>query len=174
MFPVVSVASAAQHSVGRPQIEVNMLQYPLAIVTFLTLFGLTSIGAGYAASNRDDYDLQERCGKRAEESFRRDWGEGIKNTDSGPMIADYRNHYNRKLNKCFVLLSVLTGQNKNKKEKNGGVSRSIMLYDINESRMYGNFLQFEFGRPPIQCHVFDKKCQSEDEWNSLVSPYMEE
>ena len=143
-----------------------MLQHRLVIVAVLTLLGLASRGTSYADSSKDDYELQERCGKRAEESFRREWGNGIKSVEGEKMSADYSNHYNKKLNKCFVLLSV-SGMSKK-------YYNSIMLYDVNESRTYGSFFKLEYDRPPNQCQVLGKKCKSEDEWNSFVRPYMEE
>lgn len=144
-----------------------MIIHRLTIIAIFTLFGIGSFGTSHAGSNKNDYDLQERCGKQAEESFRREWGEGVVNMKSGMMTADYSNHYNKKMNKCFVLLSVSTMHQNN-------ASKSIMLYDINESRTYGQFFQSKYDLPPNMCHVLDKNCSSEDEWKSLVRSYMEE
>jgi len=54
----------------------------------------------YAASTKEEYELQERCGKRAEEIFRIEYRNGNK---AGKM-SNYTNHYNRKLNRCFVIV----------------------------------------------------------------------
>ncbi|MBI2748638.1 MAG: hypothetical protein HYX43_04660 [Burkholderiales bacterium] len=57
-------------------------------------------------SKRQAYELSERCGKTASEEFRREWKNGIVNTETGQMTAGYANHYNSKLNKCFYLLRI--------------------------------------------------------------------
>jgi hypothetical protein len=48
-------------------------------------------------------NLQERCGKLAAEVFAKEWGTGVSNSEDGQTIADYRNHYNFRLKKCFYL-----------------------------------------------------------------------
>src|SRR5450759_2885071 len=77
----------------------------LLIATFvLVWFGLAV--NSHAGTAKEDYELQERCGKRADELFKREYGNtGITNTKDGQAIAGYKNHYNSKLNKCFVLLT---------------------------------------------------------------------
>src|SRR5262245_32857109 len=55
-----------------------------------------------AQSNKELYELQERCGKRAEEFFRREYGTGSPKTEYGiTMSFNYENHYSARLNKCF-------------------------------------------------------------------------
>jgi hypothetical protein len=56
-----------------------------------------------AQTATERYNLQERCGKFAAEVFAKEWGTGFSNTDNGQTIADYRNHYNFRLKKCFYL-----------------------------------------------------------------------
>ena len=123
-----------------------------------------------SAGPREDYELQERCGKRAEESFRREWGSGgVTNTPDGQAIASYRNHYNGSLNKCFVLL---TYQSIPFKDKKARPSKQITLYDINESKDYGFFFKFNDNGSPTDCRVAGKSCRSEAEWETLIAPYM--
>jgi hypothetical protein len=98
------------------------------------------------------YQLQERCGKRAEEVLARDFRQR-------DPLATIRSHYNGRLNKCFAIVStvgsVVIGQ------------RLLVLFDVNESKEYGGY-QEDF------CHVEEKHYHSEAEWNALVKPYMEE
>ena len=57
------------------------------------------------ASKKEEYDLQERCNKRAEERFKNEYGNGLMQYNSElKAIMNYRTHYNRRLNTCFVLL----------------------------------------------------------------------
>ena len=140
-----------------------------ALVTILLL--TLSSSASYAATPtaKEEYELQERCGKRAEEVFKREFGNGISNTEDGQSMAGYTNHYNKKLNKCFYLLAYTEFRYKNKKE---GSSTLITLFDINEQREYGQFfsrLNDKFG---FQCKVEDKACSSQAEWEALIKPYM--
>ena len=133
-----------------------------------------------ALSKRQAYELSERCGKTTGEEFRREWKGGIVNTETGQMAASYTNHYNSRLNKCFYLLRVTHFTSK---KSGGGESTSnvsMMLFDINEVKEYGNY----FGAPtsaaqpvagpPMNCTVVGKRCSSSEEWEALARPYMED
>lgn len=125
----------------------------------------------HAASPKEEYDLQERCGKRAEEYFKREYGNGISNTKDGQSMTVYTNHYNKKLNKCFILL---TTTNVTYKDKKVSSSTFRSLYDINENKEYGIFFKRDNDNFVFECKVSDKVCNSEDEWEALIKPYMEE
>ena len=56
-----------------------------------------------AQPNKELYELQERCGKRAEEFFRREYGTVPKTEYGITMWFNYENHYSARLNKCFFL-----------------------------------------------------------------------
>lgn len=130
-----------------------------------------SANNSYAASTKEEYDLQERCGKRADEFFKREYGNGISNNKDGQSISGYTNHYNKKLNKCFFLL---TTSDLPYKDKKNSASTFITLFNINEQKEYGNYfkrLKDNFG---FVCKVSDKVCHTQDEWEALIKPYMEE
>jgi formylmethanofuran dehydrogenase subunit B len=111
-----------------------------------------------------DYQLQERCGKKCEQYFNDEYGNGI--LKDGKMIVTYQNHYNKKLKKCLIILTTtfnIKKYNKSYKEK--------FLFDVNYKRGYGFFHNsgsFTF------CDVERNKCNSEEEWVSLIKPYMED
>jgi len=63
-----------------------------------------------------DYQLQKQCKKDSEKFFKKD------NNDLS--IRSYKNHYNKKLNKCFILID---DENVNTK----------FLYDVKENKRYG-------------------------------------
>jgi hypothetical protein len=54
-------------------------------------------GTAFAQPNKEQYELQERCGKRAAEVFAKEWGTGF----TAAAHANYENHYSSRLNKCF-------------------------------------------------------------------------
>jgi hypothetical protein len=91
-----------------------------------------------AQSDKDrvaDYDLQAKCSKDGQEWFNVNWA-GSRDKDTA--LLDYRNHYNKKENKCFVLVeyhynSKLAGP--------GGTSWTnlMSLWDVYENSQYGDF-----------------------------------
>jgi hypothetical protein len=88
-----------------------------------------------AEPNKEQYELQERCGKRAEQVFKSDnpgaSSESIvTNTENGQDITTYQNHYSATLNKCFYLLKT-TGIN----YKHLQYTTTLMtLIDLNENK----------------------------------------
>lgn len=127
--------------------------------------------SGASATPKDEYGLQERCGSRAEEWFKKEYGGGIVNTKDGRAIASYRNHYNTRLNKCFVVLNYQDLPYKNKKSK---PSRQIGLFDLNEKKDYGSFFKFSDSELLFECVVADKICKSQSEWEALIAPFMDD
>jgi len=97
---------------------------------------------------KDDNDLQEICKTGCDEYFRKQAFPG----------SSYQSHYNKKLNKCFILIEEVKKPSKD-------------LYNINESIHYGMFFH---DRDGIYCNVLETECKSEKEWDSIVKPYMEE
>ena len=130
-----------------------------------------SLDSAHAATTKEDYELLERCGKRAEELFKREWGSGISKTGETTTMGSYTNHYNKKLNKCFYLetSTALTPKGKNK-----GTSEQMGLYDINENKEYGQFFKNDSDKLPFVCNVQGAECRSKQEWDSLIRPFMNE
>ena len=92
-----------------------------------------------------NYELQERCGKRAEQIYKERWDLAGRN---------YQNHYNARLNKCFMWVVD---------------SAAEYLIDINEN----NQSMFANGR----CIITPKNKIGEcnyDEWTDFVKSMMEE
>ena len=119
---------------------------------------------------KEEYELQEKCGKRCEEIFKKDYGHGYQNKKDSRTVLNYENHYNKTLNKCFMLIFSKTYF----KEKTSGVLIMKSLEDVNDHKEYGNFSQFDKQTFPSNCSVLGKSCKSEEAWDSLVKPYMED
>ena len=111
------------------------------------------------------YELQERCGKQAEEIFKKE----PRSTDEDyrTLVHSYTNHYNKKLNKCFILFKD-TGFYK----KETHISSTIS--DVNENKDYGTYFKTVKNKKPFLCNVNGKYCNSEGEWEALLKPFMEE
>lgn len=151
----------------------------VCLISFLLFTSFPSICFSqntYSSSIKEVYELQEKCGKLSGEMFRKEYGNGIINTDDGQMISNYQNHYNKKLNKCFIIIfTEHYPKNKNTKEtKETGVLLMKRLYDINEHKEYGFFSKFRNITHPSECYLLNKSCSSGREWSFLVKPYMEE
>jgi hypothetical protein len=149
-----------------------MIRKTLWIITICVLF-LLPLDV-YSSSNKEDYELQERCGKRCEEYFKNKYGPGFIESELGNEFSYYENHYNKKLNKCFIYLVVVKIIVETKK-----IRTSKYLRDIHENKDYGSFIDVsdmieKNVEPYIKCVLLDKTCNSEKEWNLLVKPYMEE
>ena len=117
---------------------------------------------------KENYGLQERCGNKSEEYFKKEHGNGVYEDEIFTRLSNYYNHYNKKMNKCFVIESQ-DSFTKNSKYKNG---KFKVIIDVNENKIYGVFLKN--GTEIMKCSVSGKECYLEEEWDSLVKPYMEE
>ena len=109
----------------------------------------------------NDYELRKQCMQSCEEYFCKTYGGVFKKTDNGILLRYYDNYYNKKMNKCFMLIEE---ENRDSKRKE--------LLDINESKTYGLFLH-KAGSKISVCSVVDKICKSEEEWDLLVKPFMD-
>lgn len=150
-----------------------MSKYYLGIIIIL-ICSLFFIPQYLYSSSKEDYELQVRCGVRSGEWFKKEYGKGTSSNEYGKTYQFYKNHYNKKQNKCFVLLTYTFEPNN--KEKNITIIKQLM--DINENKIFGS-LQKEY-KPESKiikiknCFVLEKFCNSSDEWDKLVKPYMED
>jgi hypothetical protein len=108
--------------------------------------------------------LKAKCEKKCEEHFRKEYGNGRLN--DGRRMVSYQSHYNRKLNKCFIMVDTTFNVEKHKLSY-----REKFLFDVNYLRDYAFY--HDSGKITF-CDVERNKCGSEAEWISLVKPYMEE
>jgi len=128
-----------------------------------------------AASDQQTLDeLSERCGEKAEESFKgKHIGYDTKSNTLSTMT--YEHHYNSKLNKCFMVTKISLFNLTEDKEI---ITESVItesLNDLNGNKTYGLFHGYNIpGSKPSRCSVLDKECISWDEWKALIKPYMEE
>jgi hypothetical protein len=148
--------------------ELTRAQGQLALLRFAgAIAGLMAIivvsGISYGQNAKEAYDLQERCGKRAADVFGKDFGDRISEIKSGQVIADYENHYNTRLKRCFILERSTTYMH----DRAQPPLKILMLIDVNENKLFASFT-------PLQCDVHGQPCHSEQEWMTLLQKYMEE
>ena len=85
----------------------------------------------------------------------------------------YSNHYNAKLNKCFMMLKSWFIP----KEKDGNVIDTKTLIDIVENKEIAELTIVKEKDHKVRiltCIILDESCNSEYEWEKFVKPYMEE
>jgi hypothetical protein len=135
--------------------------------------GLCLLGAAYAEPNKVLYELQERCGRQAADTFKKEFGANVTNTKEGQTVANFENHYNARLNKCFYLESSLIVPTKDRKDRKS--STILRLFDLHENREFGSYFQFDAPSGQVmQCEVGGTSCRSEQEWRALAKPFLED
>ena len=114
--------------------------------------------------------LQEQCSRQAERSFKNNgWDK--------EQLASFENHYNVKLNKCFV-------KTEDTGTKYGSPTVSKSVSDAFEGKIYGNYLWINSKKQkywevkPLECTVTassgeEKTCESDQEFDQLIKIYME-
>lgn len=112
-----------------------------------------------AQSRKEIYELQERCGKRAEQMFEKDFP-----IDQRKGLETFENHYKVRLNRCFML-----EENTMIMKDNGKTytSKILTLLDVNDNKGYGSFSL-------LSCEVQQVTCGSEQEFRSLIKKFMED
>jgi hypothetical protein len=119
-------------------------------------------------------ELQEKCARQAREEFKH---EGLE----GKQMADFSNHYNPKLGKCFAEVEYTDVKTP------GGIFVSRTVVDAFEGKVYGSYMWNNNTKkkywevPPLKCSVTmlsgeERQCHSDDGpegFNALVKQYME-
>jgi hypothetical protein len=132
----------------------------------LIIFQIIIINA-YTQSVKEQYELQERCGKDAAaffDKFKKEF-QSIPNTG-----VSYTCHYNKKLNKCFILITSISTPS----DEYPHPSITKTLCDVNENKVNAYFFMFTDTMKIMQCTVLDKHYATEAEWDAAVKQYMEE
>ena len=128
------------------------------------------LAAANDRSKAESLGLQAQCAKQAKAAWD---SAGFTDRD----FASYQNHYNTRLNKCIVHL-----ENRMVTAKGNTDNRTI--FDAFENRDYGSYIWQSAENkgfnevPPFICFVLSasgekQKCNSSDEFDQLIKPYME-
>jgi hypothetical protein len=118
-----------------------------------------------------DYDLQAKCAHDSKIWFNENWGHPEKDT----LLLNYSNHYNKRLNKCFIIVEYhhsLFGLSWANNES---------VWDIYENSEYGSVIvthmiyqnpEFREEESVGSCKVYGKDCKTLDEFDNLARPYL--
>ena len=113
-----------------------------------------------------EFDLQAKCGKDARVWFNLNFTPREKNT----VYQDYSNHYNKKLNACFIFVEYHFNT-----PPTSNWHSTISLWNVYENNQYGKFDEGHYydikpgDQPRVNdCLVVGTKCNSEDEFNKLL------
>ena len=128
-----------------------------------------------AVSKQTSLELQDRCAKQARTEFK---GEG---NDKTPMTG-FVNHYNAKLDKCFMEVSSFAGSGTGKSYV-PTIYRSVS--DAFEGEVYAEyFWRNDTGKKywevaPFMCKVTllngeETFCKTTQEYEELIKPYMQQ
>ena len=112
--------------------------------------------------------LQDKCAEGAKHFVER--------LDS---VAKYNSHYNKKLDQCFIRVGFYFGQTKENVELGNGKTTTlkhpqfgVALYNVFDSKMHGKCTYS--GMEKQECWLGNTKCNTIDDFEKLIRPYMEE
>lgn len=149
----------------------HMTRYWIIII----LFFVSSISCSDSKNGKkESLQMQEMCSKSAKDFFNKNYPEsntyisGIDDTNA------YTNHYNSKLNKCFIVINTHRGSGSGVDKI---ISDATLLYDVYENKEYASLSTGSHrvgdANPSGYCHVLEEECKDRD-FQSLIKPYMEE
>jgi len=131
-----------------------------AIVIFV-FFIITPLLYCYGDSSKEMvYELQERCGKTAEQ-----WAK------QHSELVDYIAHYNNNLNKCIILATLTPIISDNH------YTSYAMLYDVNAHKIIGQYTVYFYQNSEDHICIINGKNYGKDsreKWSSFVKEMMEE
>lgn len=121
-----------------------------------------------------EYDLAAKCSKDAKAWFSEHW-----HPDKGTKLLDFTNHYNKKENKCFIVVEYHYNSDLN--PYGTSWTNDLSLWDIYENSQFGDFDEnhytdnvpkFNIRKEVVTCKVSGQECKSVDEFDNLVRPFM--
>lgn len=136
----------------------------ILMIGILSLITNLSFSADQKLDRKQIYELRKECGKSAVE-FSQRWklcdGKG-----------NYENHYNMKLNVCFIYVTASCTTDKGNDDKFWAES----LFDVNENKEYANYIGSGklVDDKPAMCYAGNNQCKSLAEFRELIKPYMKE
>ncbi|HOE33604.1 MAG TPA: hypothetical protein PLG98_09845 [Smithella sp.] len=113
-------------------------------------------------SQKEMSRLQDQCEKRSKKIFRKAYGNGVVEKNQNVYLYLYKSHYNKKRDQCFMLVT-----------EDGVLERYKKLLDVDENESLGS-VRLNNERKNLGCYLLNSQCDSEETWDLLAKPYMEE
>jgi hypothetical protein len=144
-----------------------MIKTALIIVVLSLMTCLAMAEQDMKPSRKELYELQEKC-KIAAQEFVHTRG------FSASYFIDYQNHYNVKLNKCFIYIRQISFTD-------SVFWRHFLLYDANEHVVYENLTYYEPDYSEQKTYDVEEKqkrdlenAELRKEFEKRIKPYMTE
>jgi len=97
------------------------------------------------------------------------------------VLLDFRNHYNKAENKCFIAVEWHYNTPSGIVNSEEWINE-MTLWNVYENRKYGSFIDDHFialkseagnRESVVECYVTGTKCKTVDEFNNLTGKYMD-
>jgi len=142
------------------------------LILFVFLCVLSISCADNQKGKKENLEMQAMCSKGAKDFFNKNYPEPLALPENS---NGYTNHYDSKLNKCFILINthLSSGPVGN---PNQIVSDATFLYDAYEGKEYATLSTYKLhgeNNTPPYCEVLGKLCNEKD-FQNLIKLYMEE
>jgi hypothetical protein len=139
--------------------------------TILVLTVVTSLLVPISVKAQSTLALQEKCAEGTRKIVSETGGCLPVHTDKDfVMHCEYRSHYNKKSDKCFVRFDLKTiWLDSAPKQLKGKTYETVQIVDVFEHKMIA-----EYDSTWGINEVGGRKCNSKTEFENLIKPYMEE
>jgi len=160
---VISLNKSRQQRWAKCKLEETMKRIIL-LMAIISLSSSMSFAVDKTLDRKQIYELRKECGKSATEFAGR---HKLCDGRSG-----YINHFNIKLNVCFIHMTASCNSDKENDDKFWAES----LIDINENKEHATYVGSAklVDDRPAMCYVGGKQCKSLLEFKELIKPYMSE
>jgi hypothetical protein len=116
------------------------------------------------------YEMQDKCAATAKQWLKNEWGSS---TGNGLELKDFTNHYNKTENKCYGVIRarVTVGQNWTEVTDLYDLQENTTIAELGMTHMH-DFSTGTYKDTAEHCIVGNKTCESRDEFDALLKPYM--
>ena len=151
----------------------------------LRLFGVLIFAFSGPLAKAHTLDLQERCASQARAAFRELENDNSEKYNSSTLVqkipSKYQNHYNKKLDRCLLLIDriMVLPLSKNLSDQ----QRQSILVDANERRPYATLIETQLATEPRarldMCELAPQirmktACSVRSDFDAFVATYMEQ
>lgn len=128
---------------------------------------LSTAALSHAGGLNDDSESGRKCKEEAARYFSELHGQGEKITDNGIISAGYSTHYNKTKNSCYLQRFVV------KISTEGIITSTFKIVDeIHENALIGYCSTKPGDVTASSCIAGDVRCNTEQEFDKLIRPYM--